>query len=187
MCHPYPCLVCGIATFFWCSRCRNAWYCSSGHSHGDWKNHRKECHPALVYRLNMIAMPPQAEPQYLSNNPKSAPSGTAPLERPSHAVCPLPLLQRYFEAQPHNIVLPLGLNGEPLCFPLHIFYSATAFASGSPINRSIYYITSGAAPKPWYGNAIALKFNGACRQGYTDAGSDDLPALSAYFLSLSDQ
>ncbi|KAJ7788759.1 hypothetical protein B0H14DRAFT_3575827 [Mycena olivaceomarginata] len=185
MSHPYPCLVCGIATFFWCSRCRNAWYCSSGHSHG---NHRKECHPALAYRLNMIAMPPQAEPQYLSvQRPKICTVRCRPPEPPSHAVCPLPLLQQYFEVQPHNIVLSLGLNGEPLCFPLHIFYSATAFTRGSPINRSIYYITSGAAPKPWYGNTIALKFNGARRQGFTDAGSSDLPALSAYFLSLSDQ
>ncbi|KAJ7808938.1 hypothetical protein B0H14DRAFT_2173833, partial [Mycena olivaceomarginata] len=106
-----------------------------------------------------------------------------PPEPPSHAVCPLPLLQRYFEAQPHNIVLSLGLNRKPLRFPLHIFYSATAFARGSPINRSIYYIASGAAQKPWYGNTIVLKFNGARRQGYTDAGSNDLPALSAYFLS----
>ncbi|KAJ7794456.1 hypothetical protein B0H14DRAFT_3496982 [Mycena olivaceomarginata] len=140
-------------------------------------------------------MPPPAEPQYLSveailfladeEQPKI--STVSPPEPPSHAVCPLPLLQRYFEVQPHNIVLSLGLNGEPLHFPLHIFYSATAFTRGSPINCSIYYITSGAAPKPWYGNAIALKFNGARRQGYTDAGSNDLPALSAYFLSLSDQ
>ncbi|KAJ7883679.1 hypothetical protein B0H14DRAFT_3082423 [Mycena olivaceomarginata] len=155
MSHSYPCLVCGIATFFWCSRCRNAWYCSSGHSHGDWKNHRKECHPALAYRLNMIAIPPQAEPQYLSveaiffladeERPKICTVRCRPPERPSHAVCLLPLLQQYFEAQPHNI------------------------------------------PRQNRGNAIVLKFNGACRQGYTDAGSNDLPALSAYFLSLSDQ
>ncbi|KAJ7827950.1 hypothetical protein B0H14DRAFT_2594904 [Mycena olivaceomarginata] len=32
----------------------------------DWKNHCKECHPALAYCLNMIVMPPPAEPQYLS-------------------------------------------------------------------------------------------------------------------------
>ncbi|KAJ7877716.1 hypothetical protein B0H14DRAFT_3083067 [Mycena olivaceomarginata] len=192
MSHPHPCLVCGIATFFRCSRCRNTWYCSSGHSHGDCKNHHKECHPALAYRLNMIAMPLPAEPSIFPWRPfvfladEERPKICTP-ERPSHALCPLPLLQRYFEAQPYNIVLPLGLNGEPLHFPLHIFYSATAFARGSPINRSIYHITSGAAPKPWYGNTIVLKFNGARRQGYTDAGSNDLPALSAYFLSLSDQ
>jgi hypothetical protein len=30
---------------------------------------------------------------------------------------------------------------------------------------------------------VALKFSGSRRQGYTEAGSNDLPALSAYFLS----
>ncbi|KAJ7862767.1 hypothetical protein B0H14DRAFT_2349353 [Mycena olivaceomarginata] len=156
MSHPYPCLVCGIATFFRCSRCRNAWYCSSGHSHGDWKNHCKECRPALAYRWNMIAMPPPAEPQYLSveailfladegNDPKSAPQ-VPPARAPSHAVCPLPLLQRYFEVQPHNIVLSLGLNGEPLCFPLHIFYSATAFCSKRHAQDGGAGVTAGCQP-----------------------------------------
>ncbi|KAJ7867898.1 hypothetical protein B0H14DRAFT_2346771, partial [Mycena olivaceomarginata] len=101
-----------------------------------------------------------------------------PPKPPSHAVCPLPLLQWYFEVQPHNIVLSLGLNSEPLRFPLHIFYSATAFARGSPINRSIYYITSGAAPKPWYGNAIALKFNGACHVGCGRSGAECHPNMT---------
>ncbi|KAJ7836117.1 hypothetical protein B0H14DRAFT_3087454 [Mycena olivaceomarginata] len=176
MSHPYPCLVCGITTFFWCSCCRNAWYCSSGHSHGDWKNHCKECHPAPAYRLNMIAMPPPSGAPAIvfladEEQPKICTVRCRPPERPSYAVCPLPLLRQYFEAQPYNIVLPLGLDGEPLRFPLHIFYSATAFARGSPINHSIYHITSGARQN----------------RGYTDAGSNDLPALSAYFLSLSDQ
>ncbi|KAJ7817604.1 hypothetical protein B0H14DRAFT_3741767, partial [Mycena olivaceomarginata] len=140
---------------------------------------------------------PPVEPQYLSveaivfladeERPKICTVRCHLPEPPSHAVCPLPLLQQYFEAQPYNIVLPLGLNGECLHFLLRIFYSATALARGSLINRSIYHITSGATPKPWYGNTIALKFNGARRQGYTDAGLTDLPALSAYFLSLSDQ
>ncbi|KAJ7930649.1 hypothetical protein B0H13DRAFT_1960683 [Mycena leptocephala] len=44
-------------------------------------------------------------------------------------------------------------------------------------------IPSGAAAKPWYGNVVVFKFNGPRRQGYTEAGSSDLPALSAYFLS----
>ncbi|KAJ7877427.1 hypothetical protein B0H14DRAFT_3083081 [Mycena olivaceomarginata] len=149
MSHPHPCLVCGIATFFWCSRCRNAWYCSSGHSHGDWKNHRKECHPALAYRLNMIAMPPPAESQYLS----------------VEAICFL-------------------VNEGASCrSTLHLRLPRPE----RPKICTIYHITSGAVPKPWYGNAIVLKFNDARRQGYTDAGSNDLPALSAYFLSLSDQ
>ncbi|KAJ7936176.1 hypothetical protein B0H13DRAFT_2303895 [Mycena leptocephala] len=55
-------------------------------------------------------MPPPAEPQYLSaeaivfladeERPKICTVRCRPPERHSHAVCPLPLLQRYFEAQP---------------------------------------------------------------------------------------
>ncbi|KAF8166611.1 hypothetical protein K438DRAFT_1616715 [Mycena galopus ATCC 62051] len=173
-----PCAVCGRPTSFSCGRCQKE--CCSPQHHS--------CHPA--YCSNMIATPPPAEPQYISveailfladeDRPRIVTVKCRPPQRPSHGVCPVPLLQPYFDAPPENIVLPQGRNGEPLRFPLHIFYSSTALARGSPINRSIYHITSGAV---WYGTVIALKFDGARRQGYTNAGSNDLPALSAYFLS----
>lgn len=99
-------------------------------------------------------------------------------------MCPIPILDSYFDdhkVQP--IVLTQGLNGEPLRFPLHVWYAPQLLQKGSPINRSIFHITSGAAEKPWCGPVIVMKFNGSRRQGYSDAGSNDLPALSAYFLS----
>ncbi|KAJ6485663.1 hypothetical protein C8R45DRAFT_997377 [Mycena sanguinolenta] len=192
----HPCAVCGRATSLWCSRCQNAWYCSPDHMRNDWPQHRSNCHPpSQAYNSNMIATPPPAEPEYTSVEAIlfSANEGAcAWIAKRAHAdvsqtgstsVCPLPSLQPYIDAPPEGIVLTHGLNGEPLRFPLHIFYSRSALTRASPINRSIYHITSGAASKPWYGNVIALKFNGARRQGYTDAGNNDLPALSAYFLS----
>ncbi|KAJ7780220.1 hypothetical protein DFH07DRAFT_467109 [Mycena maculata] len=192
----HPCLVCGRATSRWCGRCQTAWYCSDEHSRGDWPRHREQCRPsqaALGYGSNIIATPPPAEPECISvsgilfvadeDRPRIITVKCRPPYRPSHGPCPAPLLQPYFDAPPESVVLTQGLNGEPLRFPLHIFYSPIALAKGSPINRSIYHITSGAAPKPWYGNVVALKFNGARRQGYTEAGANDLPALSAYFLS----
>lgn len=107
-----------------------------------------------------------------------------PPQRPAqHGLCPIPTLQPYFSAPPGEVVLTQGLNGELLRFPLHVFYNGTALSAGSPVNRAIHHITSGAAAKPWSGNVIAFKFNGSRRQGYTDAGVNDLPALSAYFLS----
>ncbi|KAF7333135.1 Hif prolyl hydroxylase [Mycena venus] len=149
----------------------------------DWPHHRDQCYQAPQYGSNMIAMPPPAEPEYISvhailfladeDRPRIITVKCRPLQHPSHGLCPVPLLQPYFDAS----------MASPLRFPLHIFYSSTALNKASPINRSIYHITSGAASKPWYGNVVALKFNGARRQGYTDAGSNDLPALSAYFLS----
>jgi len=107
-----------------------------------------------------------------------------PSHKPSQGMCPVPMVQSHFpDNQAESIVLTQGLNGEPLRFPLHLWYNTTALAKGTPLNRSIYHITSGAAPKSWSGTVIVLKFNGSRRQGYSDAGSNDLPALSAYFLA----
>ena len=102
----------------------------------------------------------------------------------SQGMCPEPLLHEWFtEAAPNTIILTQGLNGEPLRFPLHIHYCPASLARGAPVNRAIYRITSGAAQKPWCGSVVVLKFNGSRRQGYSDAGTNDLHALSAYFLA----
>ncbi|KAJ7502191.1 hypothetical protein B0H11DRAFT_1712953 [Mycena galericulata] len=189
----HPCAVCGHATTKWCGRCQSAWYCSPEHLRDDWPHHREQCRSPLGYGSNMIATPPPAEPQHISisailfvaeeDRPRIITVKCRPAAGPSDGLCPIPLLQPYFEAPPESVVLTQGLNGEPLRFPLHVFYSPNALSKASPINRSIYHITSGAAPKPWYGNVVVLKFNGTRRQGYSEAGSNDLPALSAYFLS----
>ena len=93
------------------------------------------------------------------------------------------MLDSYFDGhQVQSLVLTEGLNGEPLRFPLHLWYAQQLLHKGSPVNRAIFHITSGAALKAWCGHVVALKFNGSRRQGYTDAGSNDLPALSAFFL-----
>lgn len=107
-----------------------------------------------------------------------------PPQVPTQGMCPQPLVNVHFpDGQAESIVLTQGLNGEPLRFPLHLWYSPTALSRSAPINRAIYHITSGAALKQWCGTVVVLKFNGSRRQGYSDAGSNDLPALSAYFLA----
>ncbi|KAJ7692546.1 hypothetical protein B0H17DRAFT_933965 [Mycena rosella] len=190
----HPCIVCGRATTQWCARCQNAWYCSPEHSREDWLHHRGACRPtpALGYS-NMIATQPPAEPNYISvtgilfvadeHRPRIISVKCRPPHHSSESLCPLPLLQPYFDSPPESVILTQGLNGELLRFPLHVFYSPMALAKASPINRAISHITSGAAPKPWYGNVVAFRFSGSLRQGYSEAGSNDLPALSAYFLT----
>ncbi|KAJ7230496.1 hypothetical protein GGX14DRAFT_4783 [Mycena pura] len=191
-----PCLVCGRPTTRWCARCQNAWYCSPEHMRSDWSRHRAECRQspnALGYGSNVIATPQPVEPEQIQvsgilfvaneDRPRIVNVRCRPPHRPSHGLCPIPQLQAYFDAPPESVVLTQGLNGELLRFPLHVFYSPIALNMGSPINRAIHHITSGAAPKPWYGTVVALKFNGSRRQGYAEAGANDLPALSAYFLS----
>ncbi|KAH0582543.1 hypothetical protein J132_05494 [Termitomyces sp. J132] len=195
----HPCTFCCAPTSMWCSRCQSAWYCSPEHLHADWQRHRKECIPAQTssgYHLNMIATPPPAEPQFIEvsailfapeeERPRIITVRCRPSHKPSQGMCPTPLVQPYFpDNQTEGIVLTQGLNGEPLRFPLHLWYSPSALQKGAPVNRAIFHITSGAATKKWCGTVVVLKFNGSRRQGYSDAGSNDLPALSAYFLAYS--
>ncbi|EMD39168.1 hypothetical protein CERSUDRAFT_47630 [Gelatoporia subvermispora B] len=179
----------------WCSRCQRAWYCTPQHLTSDWPRHRKECVPVQPSQhCNMIATPPPIVQQVITVSailftPEEERSRIISVQcRPqgtlSQGMCPVPQLQEYFpEGMPSTIILTQGLNGEPLRFPLHIWYCPAALQRGSPVNRAIYRITSGAAAKVWCGPVVVLKFNGSRRQGYSDAGSNDLPALSAYFLA----
>ncbi|KAI9067984.1 hypothetical protein FKP32DRAFT_214473 [Trametes sanguinea] len=194
----HPCILCCQSTHMWCSRCHAAWYCSPEHLQRDWPRHRQECIPINSQQQaqypNMIATPPPAQPELISVSAilfmpheerfriitvQCTPQGTI-----SQGICPSPLLQDYFtDSVPNTIILTQGLNGEPLRFPLHIWFCPTSLQRGSPINRAIYRITNGHATKAWCGPVVVLKFNGSRRQGYADAGSNDLPALSAYFLA----
>ncbi|GBE86533.1 hypothetical protein SCP_0904120 [Sparassis crispa] len=179
----------------WCGRCQNAWYCSPEHLQSDWQRHRRECvavaspeqqsdtipAPSPVSQLTTVSavlFSPEEEQSQIVRV-QCRPQGTH-----SQGMCPVPIVQRYFpESVPNTIILTQGLGGEPLRFPLHIWYCPTSLQRGSPVNRAIYRITSGAAPKAWCGPVMVLKFNGSRRQGYSDAGSNDLPALSAYFMA----
>ncbi|KAI0294323.1 hypothetical protein B0F90DRAFT_1757554 [Multifurca ochricompacta] len=190
----HPCTVCFKSTSMWCSRCQTAWYCTPEHLHSDWPRHRRECVAVAPQQANMIATPPPVQPQLITvsailfapqeDSPRIITVNCEPPRTPSQGTCPMPLIHQHFPGgEANNVVLTQGLNGEPLRFPLQLWYSSSALASNGPINQAIFRITSGAAPKPWCGLVMVLKYNGSRRQGYSDAGSNDLPALSAYFLA----
>ena len=120
----------------------------------------------------------------LADRPRIITVNCEPPRTPTQGTCPTPLIQGHFPGgQASSLILTQGLNGEPLRFPLQLWYSPGALAANAPINMAIFRITSGAAAKPWCGPVIVLKYSGSRRQGYSDAGSNDLPALSAYFLA----
>jgi len=102
----------------------------------------------------------------------------------AQGACPSPDISQYFPNGVYEqIVLTQGLGGDPLRFPLQLFYCPTDIKAGLNPNRSIAHITSGAALRAWCGPVVVMKFNGSRKQAYTDAGGNDLPALSAYFLA----
>ncbi|KAJ6448552.1 hypothetical protein C8R47DRAFT_999075 [Mycena vitilis] len=188
------CLVCGLPTTRWCSRCRDAFYCSDEHMLANWSVHRPVCQRATQghpYHPNMITMPPPAERGYCSVDavlfhPEEARSkiitvDCSPPHRPSLSLCPVPYLTQYFDTPYTSLVITEGVSGEPLRFPLHFFYSLPVSEPERclPTNRAILRIAPGTV---WYGHVVVLKFSGSRLQGYTDAGSNDLPVLSTYFL-----
>ena len=193
-----PCIICCRPTSMWCSRCQSAWYCCPEHLNSDWARHRLECVPVSavpsVGYNNLTATPSPVEDQFVDvsaimfapeeEKPRIIQVTCRPTTKYSQSMCPLPMVEPYFpDGQMEGIVLTQGLNGENLRFPLHLFYSPTAFCLNAPVNRAVGHITSSAAPKPWCGPVVVLKYNGSRRQGYTHAGTNDLPALSAYFLN----
>ncbi|KJA19683.1 hypothetical protein HYPSUDRAFT_69093 [Hypholoma sublateritium FD-334 SS-4] len=191
-----PCVVCGFVTPMQCSRCKNSWYCSREHIRSDWPRHREECIPTLnyppLYHVNLIATPPPAEPETVMVNAihfamdEERPEFVIIHCRPSRSrrTCPIPILDSFFEGKRiQSAVITTGLNGEPLRFPLQLWYAPQLLQQGFPENPAICNITFGATNKAWSSPFIVLKFNGSRQQGYSDAGSNDFPTLSGYFLS----
>lgn len=158
----------------------------------DWAVHKRACRPAVAQNPHQFAV---------TANPNQTISVTAiyfPVneEKPrlisiecippadlSVGPCPSPIIEGWFpHGRPSSLTLTQGLNQESLRFPLQVYYDAEALSRSHPINRSVYRITSGQAPRPWHGAVVVLKYSGTRRQCYADASLNDLPALSAYFL-----
>jgi hypothetical protein len=101
--------------------------------------------------------------------------------------CPVPAVNTYFpnNETPESIVITQDPNGETLRSPLQLWYSSRSLKQDFPINRAIYNITGGAAKRRWCGSAVVLKFASARRGNYADAGGNELPTLSAYFLAFT--
>ena len=109
-------------------------------------------------------------------------------QAPTHQVperC-MPDVSRFIHPEDAGrIVLETGLNGEKLRFPLDVWYSVSALATGSPPNRAIGKLCGGSIRvREWPGTVVVLKFAGSRRLRYGDIGTEtDRAALSAYFIA----
>jgi len=191
----YPCVVCCKATSMWCSRCQSTWYCCPEHLNSDWQRHRRECVPTTAGMQYPTSAPPPLEQRsadvsavlFLPDEERArivpvGCQGGSPAT--ADGVCPAPLIEPFFTAgEPKSVILTQGLNNEALRFPLQLWYCPTSLQNRTPVNRAIERVCSGQAPRTWCGPVVVMKYNGSRRQGYTDAGPNDLPALSAYFLA----
>ncbi|KIY52969.1 hypothetical protein FISHEDRAFT_34435 [Fistulina hepatica ATCC 64428] len=198
--NPRPCAVCGLPTSLWCSRCRNAYYCSNEHLQSDWPTHRKVCQEvdqaATSTDARMVAPSTSSASTLQINALLFAPEEDRPrlvsvaftpgFQRSKNGdlTGPVPVINPWFPRDtPQSIVLTKGVSGDTLRYPLELWFLPTALRDKKPTNRAVAHITAGAAAKPWYGSVLVLKFNGTRRSAYADAGPNDIPALSAYFLA----
>ncbi|KAB5594448.1 hypothetical protein CTheo_2079 [Ceratobasidium theobromae] len=76
-----------------------------------------------------------------------------------------------------------NVGGEPLRYPLRVFFRDNFLQDGSPPNLSVLNITHGGARHAWAGNIVVLKWAGARRQGYQDMTMGDLHVIAAWLLN----
>lgn len=76
-----------------------------------------------------------------------------------------------------------NVGGEPLRYPLQVFFRDSFVYDGSPRNQTVLSLTSGNARHIWAGNMVVLKWTGARRQMYKDMAMGDLHAIAAWLLS----
>ncbi|CCO29883.1 hypothetical protein BN14_03904 [Rhizoctonia solani AG-1 IB] len=76
-----------------------------------------------------------------------------------------------------------NVGGEPLRYPLRVFFRDNFLRDGSPLNHSVSEITHGNARHDWAGNIVVLKWTGARRQGYQNMTLGDLPIIAAWLLA----
>ena len=73
------------------------------------------------------------------------------------------------------------LNGLEIRYPLDIWFSRRAMASGSPLNCPIHLLCGGnSSVRRWCGTLVVLRFNGVRRQSYVSVTACDLDLLMKY-------
>lgn len=100
-----------------------------------------------------------------------------------------PLLSQLLGADTDLASMPVstGVGGEPLRFPLQVFFRANFLTDGSRTNQSINALTYGKSRHEWRGPVIALKYSGSRLSSYTNITMSDLPPLVYYLTYLNGQ
>ncbi|KAG9081084.1 hypothetical protein FRC06_005836 [Ceratobasidium sp. 370] len=76
-----------------------------------------------------------------------------------------------------------NVGGEPLRYPLRVFFRDRFLQDGSPINQTVNALTHGGARHAWAGNIVVLKWSGSRRQGYANMNLGDLHVIASWLLA----
>ncbi|KAG2147913.1 uncharacterized protein EDB93DRAFT_1085209, partial [Suillus bovinus] len=119
-----PLKVCYRPTSMWCVSCQS------------WPLHRNEC--ILGTHTQNFATPPVSSVVLFSpegEHPNIITVECRPSKILSQGMRPQPLVSGHFpDAQAESIILTQDFNGEPLRFPLHLWYLPTALLTYAPIH-----------------------------------------------------
>ncbi|KAG1787144.1 uncharacterized protein HD556DRAFT_1210368, partial [Suillus plorans] len=139
--------VCRRPTSKRCSCSQSTWYYTSEHLQIDWSRHRKEC--VLATHSTIFAILPAAEQQVITcsavlfspeeGHPNIITVGCRLSNASSDGIHHKPLVSGHFlDGQVESIVLTQDFNGEPLRFPLHLWYLPTALLPCTHIHHAIF-------------------------------------------------
>ncbi|CEL61936.1 hypothetical protein RSOLAG1IB_04686 [Rhizoctonia solani AG-1 IB] len=192
------CETCGQQAYHWCTRCQNAWYCSAAHQQQDWARHCVEC-------ISRDTLAPTLSPPRMDSRISHMDTTIMALLLPWNTGRPRLIrlnIPGRIDASNNttNWSIPLteylgdntafssreitrNVGGEPLRYPLRVFFRDNFLRDGSPLNHSVSEITHGNARHDWAGNIVVLKWTGARRQGYQNMTLGDLPIIAAWLLA----
>ncbi|CAE6470254.1 unnamed protein product [Rhizoctonia solani] len=195
----YPCETCGQQAYHWCTGCQNAWYCSAAHQQQDWARHCRECIPqgastspvSYVPRMDSRISHMDATVKALLLPWNAGRARIICLNVPGRVdasnnatTWSIPLTEYLGENTAFSSrEITRNVGGEPLRYPLRVFFRDNFLRDGSPLNHSVSEITRGKARHDWAGNIVILKWSGVRRQGYQNMTLGDLPVIAAWFLA----
>ncbi|KAI0706482.1 hypothetical protein C8Q76DRAFT_629935 [Earliella scabrosa] len=196
--YPRLCSYCGQLAYTWCSRCHAAWYCSQPHLNADWHRHRQFCVPygQGTHIEGTVALVPEEQSTIIGyvfwctehhfletciyyTSMHSTDGSSSSTIRPFPHLAPF-----FFDESPTELILENGVHGEPVRFPLSLWYSRQAFDQRNPLNHAVSGLVRFMSHQPWYGPLVVLKYSGKRRRFFSDVCDLDLGTLSAFIMGL---
>ncbi|QRV83293.1 hypothetical protein RhiJN_11309 [Ceratobasidium sp. AG-Ba] len=202
---PNICNACGNLAVFLCPKCQYVWYCSIQCQECDTVAHEQLCPLLSGAASDILPQPGEPMPFSVDHSSPFAPE-SSPRTVENVRVFVLPVDQTAHYDTRIELRATLGLSGgmkwtpqlghlltddppltsaiiikgtgdQVLRFPLQlVFQNQPNDIPQANINWCVRALTQGTS-RPWQGNIVALKFNGARRRGYKDIEDSDLPTI----------
>ncbi|KAJ7632299.1 hypothetical protein FB45DRAFT_745064 [Roridomyces roridus] len=179
-----PCTRCGKLTSLRCSRCHEAYYCSSEHMAADWVSHKRVCRKTTHSTLKALLFPVDATTPVLVDIPykiKIDEDGDGFVPKQYYEL-DSETVQRYLRGLEMKYLSRFGGRLYPHEHALAVMHGSEFRLDGSPLNQCIVNLTGGRMCIPWAGNVLVLREKGCLHSEiYEDASMADIAVMSNFF------